>query len=1269
MSLTRTYTITFIGLFGFFSGGGLFAQNSWETLPVFHDGRVMPLHTFAQQTVREICGMPSPFIFRDDAVLGDFRQIVDIRREQDAPELGGTPIKYKFLTPAPYFLDGGINREYSPFDIVGAAQPIVTELAIQGLDPLAIEQLANRIRQLIPVEGRYFTADELFFSWVCEPEVWQYIPIFLVPETDYLDEMFDVSFRNDARTSQYRISLHQLENSLRYKQRLAEIARRHELGQTATNPVPFDQITERLAHQAQLFRELTFHPQRHRPTKMLSLLYQAAGFTDEQPSFAYAFNTWGNLLTLGDVPGRQSTTRLSETNDLTILHPTTQRWHDIEDQLLLLMRAYDHVDSDGNPVFPYARAVEQQYEILIDLIDKNLAEAAAIMKTVYPGVEYHSAEQNRVVNVRQLLPMLGSPDNQQNQTMLQQTVISYYYAVKKLRREIEAAYLALYDNGRTFRFLPIRSPFILELDNTQNNAGIQPWATFQMILGSGEPFVKRFFDPQVVVAAIKHLPVPTEETEKTAETTEEQTPDEESVHIDSEIFMEMLTSGIQNEASAVIEDKDNETHPPLMELFEQSSKILPMKEYYIRLDEQSVIGHLRTCWKTMYASYVSPGGGYRTADFFIRSREFQGAVRTAAQRIETHRRSLLDEENDRMVEQFVKTAYPDLGAGMSKLLAEYRYDRLHPFYWMWVFALIAVVLNGSAYIVSIIQREREPFVSRSVAIHSSVHNAVDAETDLQDYTNTLEEWLFISSVVALALSMFIALIGGMMRAFVTGWAPVTNMYETVVMTALVTAMIGVWYALYPMLHPALKLSWIYSRIPRISTLRELYAAIKAQKAAPPMETSGEAAMREAAADFGVLGTTALGGSPVFAQNQGPEVFQTLRRVRSAQRKVAWQCSLIVPRLLITFAIFYAIVLLANGGKIDAEQGFLAATTNVFATSDVVDWLAVVVSVVLLVWIVPHLLLTLLLIPIVLFRPGWIAAEQGIRSFESRIVVEQAQRSNTMSRSRSEMSRIFQGEGQNILSQDTSGAAWLKQVRNAVLDRKLFIAITAAVVFMAGLAASLNRVEFNPDIRPIAAVLRSNFWLTVHVAAFIVGYAAALNAWGLAVVSLGHVVFGRYQRTEPALEGKKRRVLLPDACQHFSPAIERLIRIALLMLVAGTVLGGRWADYSWGRFWSWDSKEVWALITIIFLVIVFHGKIARYYGTIGITLGALFASIAVIITWYGINFVFKGSIHSYGGGTESNAKLFLIAFIVANILWGALALLRYYAEVYGNEAEE
>jgi len=1206
MSHIRTFLITVIALFGTLSGGisgggNLFAQNAWETLPVFHGGRVMPLNTFAQQVVRELCGTAHPFIVRDDAVIAEFNQFIGALREQDDPDLGETPA-------------------------------LPTELPLQGLDRLNIERLADRIRRLIPPEGRSFSADELIFSWLSEPEVWQYIPIFPVPETDYLEEVFGISVRGNARTSPHRVSLYQLENSPRFQQRLTEIIRRHQLGQTPREPVRFDQITERLEGQSQLFRDLTFHPQRHRPTRMLSLLFQAAGFMGEQSSYGNAFETWGYLLILGDVPGRQTTTRGSDADRLTALHPTTQRWHDIFDKLHLLMRAYDQTDSRGNFIFPNALAVEKQFEILIDTLDTNLAEAAALMEWVYepysPDISFRPAGSPHVVDIEQLLPLIGSPDNQQhNQAIIRQLSLRYYYTVKLLRREIEAAYLALYDNGHSLRFLPVRSSLGLELGSAQNNFGVQPWATAQMILGGGEPFVRRFFDPQIAMptTAMPATAMPTDAVPADIVPTD-------TAPIDTGPTAEQPPTPTPTPPTATDEQLSME-----QQLFQPSA--MGDWLFQVPLDDRSILGNVRTHFQTLFLSYSAPGGGYGSADFAIRAEEFQHALRPAAERVDAQRALLVDKENLRMIEQFAKTSYPGLGTPeLSRLLAEYQYKRLTPFYWMWIFALLAVFLNGGAYIVSVIRRERESVATKPVSIHSPpVHLTAkgrgDKETEVQDHTNTLEEWLFMSSVVMLSLSMFVAFLGGMKRASITGWAPVTNMYETIVMVAFCAAIIGVWYALYPLVHPALKLAWVYSKFPRIGALREwhtaVHARVNARKSVSSPETTGEAAIQEPA-------------TREPATHEAAD-FEAQRRVSVAQRKLAWQCLLVVPRLILTCIVFYAIVLFSHEGALPAGQSFWEATAWLFETSDFIDLLAVIVSVILLLWFTPHILLTLLLLPIVLLRPSWIAAEQGIRSLETKIV----------------------GQAQ----QDTSGAAWLKQARNAALDRKLFIAIAAAVVFMTGLAAYLNRAEFNPDIRPIAAVLRSNFWLTVHVAAYMVGYAAALIAWLMALVSLGYAIFGRYRRTEPAFEGQKTRVLLPKACELFTPAIERLLRIALVTCIAGTVLGGRWADYSWGRFWSWDPKEVWALITILVIVVIFHGKIARLYGAIGTTVGALLATIAVIITWYGVNFLFTGSVHAYGGGTPGNATIILITFILVNVLWGGLAVLVYCTKVYGNEAED
>ena len=1278
----RTFIFPLVVILWSFSGSdlfapsNLFAQNAWETLPVFHNGRVMPLHTCARQIVREIFGTERPFIVRDDAAIADFNQVIEAFQRQNAQDTAGQEENsgyIRFLNPN-VGLNGGFDRHYSPYLITGEGTPISAALPKLGLDQSQIARIANRIKQMIPAEGRYFYADELLFSWICEPEIWTYIPIFLVPETDYLDEVLDMSFAGDARTSQYRVSLYQLEKSQRYQQRFTEIQKRHELGSTTKAPSRFDQITERLANQVQTFRELTFHPQRHRPTRMLSLLHQAI---DGQSPYLSAFDAWGDLLSLGEIPGRQATERSANPDDLTVFHPTTQRWHAIAEKLRFLMQIYNRIDPAGNPIVPRATIVECYYEILIDLVDTNLAEAAVLVESVYPGVSY-SVRRNNVPNAERLLPTLKSPENQKNQPTIRRLAMSYYYSVKKLRYEIEAAYLALYDNGRSIRFLPIRSLLVLEMGSSPDNFSVQPWASAPMILGSGETFVKRFLDPQLdTMVAVPPAASTVSKTNDPAE--EESDPVTDGTNVtetDSFVVKAEDTKDTAKTAETeIVDDPLADTYidsndPALLEqlLFQP----FDMRGGILRLGQtdQSLIGTIRTRLKDVLTSYhAQTENRYKSADFMLRTDQFQLVVRQAAERIDSNRKSFVDEDNRRLTEHFAKTVYPDANS-LRRLLAEYRYDRLHPFYWMGVFALLALCLNGAAYIAAAAREESA--VGKTVSVHSSVQGQ-EGDAELSDYTNSIEEWLFLGSVAMLIFAILIAFIGAMMRASITGWAPVTNMYETVVMMALAVAILGMWYALYPLLHPALQQAWIYSKFPRLGTLLEWFAAVKAHKAVTSsLETAGETAMREAAAEFGIPGgIAALGRHHGHLPKPHSAELEAQQRVRTTQRKMAWQCMLTLPRLVLTFVTFYIIVLLANGEYV-TQHGFVEAANNMFATNDTIDTLTVAVSVFLMIWIGPHLLLTLLMTPVVLLRPAWVASELGIQSFESKIVVESVPQNGgkpqMAARPLSELGGVFHGEKHHEL-QDTSGGAWLKQARNAVLDRKLFIAITASIVFIVALIAALNKTEFNPDIRPIAAVLRSNFWLAVHVSAIIVSYAAAFIAWGLAAVSLGYVVFGRYQRTQPEWEGQRTQILLPKPCQIFTPVIELSIKLALLLLIVGTILGARWADYSWGRFWSWDPKEVWALITIIVFVIILHGKAARYYGAIGVTVGALFASIAVIITWYGINFAFKGSVHAYGGGTESNAVFFLITFIVANLLWGTLALLRYNAEVYGNETAD
>ena len=114
-------------------------------------------------------------------------------------------------------------------------------------------------------------------------------------------------------------------------------------------------------------------------------------------------------------------------------------------------------------------------------------------------------------------------------------------------------------------------------------------------------------------------------------------------------------------------------------------------------------------------------------------------------------------------------------------------------------------------------------------------------------------------------------------------------------------------------------------------------------------------------------------------------------------------------------------------------------------------------------------------------------------------------------------------------------------------------------------------------------------------------------------------------------------------------IYRAMQVGVLLVAAGTILGGVWADYSWGRFWGWDPKEVWALITLLVYLIPLHGRFAGWVSTFGLVVASVVCFLSVIMAWYGVNFVLGVGLHSYGfveGGSQG---------IMSVIIMGVLAL--------------
>ncbi len=118
---------------------------------------------------------------------------------------------------------------------------------------------------------------------------------------------------------------------------------------------------------------------------------------------------------------------------------------------------------------------------------------------------------------------------------------------------------------------------------------------------------------------------------------------------------------------------------------------------------------------------------------------------------------------------------------------------------------------------------------------------------------------------------------------------------------------------------------------------------------------------------------------------------------------------------------------------------------------------------------------------------------------------------------------------------------------------------------------------------------------------------------------------------------------------------RAMQVGVLLVAAGTILGGVWADYSWGRFWGWDPKEVWALITLLVYLVPLHGRFAGWVNTFGLVCASVVCFLSVMMAWYGVNFVLGVGLHSYGfteGGGQGivGASCLGVLSIVAGAGW-------------------
>jgi len=182
-------------------------------------------------------------------------------------------------------------------------------------------------------------------------------------------------------------------------------------------------------------------------------------------------------------------------------------------------------------------------------------------------------------------------------------------------------------------------------------------------------------------------------------------------------------------------------------------------------------------------------------------------------------------------------------------------------------------------------------------------------------------------------------------------------------------------------------------------------------------------------------------------------------------------------------------------------------------------------------------------------------------------------------------------------------------------------------------SDLAPVILDPSIQPLEAVLRSNFWLLVHVLTITISYSAFFLAFILGDFSLFYHLNENKYRKEIAT---------------ITTSIYRSLQIGIVLLAVGTILGGVWADYSWGRFWGWDPKETWAFIALMGYLALLHARLVGLIKSFGMAAGSVLAFSLVIMAWYGVNFWLGAGLHSYGFG--SGGVEYVSVFVMLHIFY-------------------
>ena len=225
--------------------------------------------------------------------------------------------------------------------------------------------------------------------------------------------------------------------------------------------------------------------------------------------------------------------------------------------------------------------------------------------------------------------------------------------------------------------------------------------------------------------------------------------------------------------------------------------------------------------------------------------------------------------------------------------------------------------------------------------------------------------------------------------------------------------------------------------------------------------------------------------------------------------------------------------------------------------------------------------------------------------------------------------------------------WATMLFGLLFGRKsiLTIAATAFLTSMILMIAHWNWMD--PEIANLVPVLNS-YWLMIHVAIIVASYGPFALAMILGLIALMLMI----------ATNKKNKKKLNRTIKELTYINEMSITVGLVMLTIGNFLGGMWANESWGRYWGWDPKETWALISIMIYAFVLHMRLVPgLRGRFTYNLLSVYAFASIMMTYFGVNFYLSG-LHSYASGDKIVTPSFVYYSIITVAVIGIFAYRKY-----------